>query len=441
MADETRDVQGIDWRRTLAFLEITRSFRIAIHPASLLLCFLGLAAALGLGLLLDEIPYIGGAEIHGKRFSQSVYDIATLVLWRPWALPYMDGKTWEDFGLCLMAPVAAFRDYVLLIWAYWQRGGGATWFALLYTVLTLAVWAAVGGAVTRMAAVRIAREESVPLKKAVGFAVQKWPSTVTCVLIPFGVLVLLAILVGAPTGLFLMIPYVGEWVVGLFFGLTLLVGLVLALVFVGGTFSLGLQWPTIAAEGSDSFDAISRSVSYISSRPWRYLFYTIFATVYGCLTFIFVKFLTFLTLYITHTAVGTFTWRTTGTQVLDKLTRLWDLPAHMYSIWPTPGSEALASDVTTSEAWASWLFMFWVWVVLGMAMAFLVSFFFTSQTVIYFLLRKVVDATDIEEVYTEESEDEDLPLEHQVAGAPASAEQAGEKPAEEPPPPPSETAT
>jgi len=28
-----------------------------------------------------------------------------------------------------------------------------------------------------------------------------------------------------------------------------------------------------------------------------------------------------------------------------------------------------------------------------------------------------------------------------VAGAPASAEQAGEKPAEEPPPPPSETAT
>lgn len=438
MADETKESQGIDWRRTFAFLEITRSFRIAIHPASLFLCFLGLAATFGLGVLLDQIPGLGGTEIHGKRFFQSVYDIATLTLWGNWAVPGIDGKTWGDCFAFLLAPVAAFWEGVTLMWAYWHTGGAATWFALVYTVLALAIWAVIGGAVTRMAAVRIAREESVPLKKAVGFALHKWPSTVTSPLIPFGVLVLLAVLVGAPTGLVLMIPYAGEWVVGVLFFLTLLVGLVLALIFVGGTFSLALQWPTIAAEGSDSFDAISRSVSYISSRPWKYIFYTLFATVYGCLTFVFVKFLTFLTLNLTHEFVGMFTWRTGG-HVFDKLTCLWDVPARMYSIWPQAG--ALPSEASASEAGASYLFIFWVWVVLGVALAFLVSLCLTSQTVIYFLLRKAVDATDIEEVYTEESDEEDLPLEHKVEGSAPSAEQAGGTPAEAPPPPPSDTAT
>jgi len=439
MADETKESQGIDWRRTFAFLEITRSFRIAIHPASLFLCFLGLAATFGLGVLLDQIPGLGGTEIHGKSFFGNVNHIATLTLWGNWAVPGIDGKTWGDCFAFLLAPVAAFWEGATLMWAYWHTGGAATWFALVYTVLALAIWAVIGGAVTRMAAVRIAREESVPLKKAVGFALRKWPSTVTSPLIPFGVLVLLAVLVGAPTGLFLMIPYVGEWVVGVLFFLTLLAGLGLALIFVGGTFSLALQWPTIAAEGSDSFDAISRSVSYISSRPWKYIFYTLFATVYGCLTFVFVKFLTFLTLRLTHEAVGTFTWRA-DSQVLDKLTRLWNVP-HLYNVWPEAGVEPPPWDVSNSEVGASYLFIFWVWVVLGVAIAFLVSFCLTSQTVIYFLLRKAVDATDIEEVYTEESDEEDLPLEHKVEGAAPSAEQAGGKPAEAPPPPPSETAT
>jgi hypothetical protein len=442
MADEGKEFQGIDWRRTFASLEILRSFRMAIHPASLLLCFVGLGATLGLGVLIDQIPGVGGTEVHGKRFFENVKDIATFTLWGNWAMPYVGGRTWEDFSGFVMGPVAAARDGVLLLCGYWDKGWPARGFVLIYGVLLLALWALIGGAVTRMAAVRVAREESVPLKKAVCFSTRKWLSTVTSPLIPFGVLVLLGILIGAPTGLFLLIPYVGEWVVGVLFGLTLLAGFVLALIFVGGTFSLGLQWPTIAAEGSDSFDAISRSISYISSRPWKYLFYTIFATLYGCLTFIFVKFVTFLTLRITHDAVSTFCFCGSGV-IDDKLERLWQLPAHLSSVTPEPGIEFYYS-----EAWATYLFLFWVWVVLLVAMAFLVSFFFTSQTVIYFLLRKTVDATDIEEVYMEESEEEELPIEHPVEGsAAAGGEPARPKPPEKPgggpaeEPPPTETAT
>ena len=421
MSEEGREVQSIDWRRCFAFLEILRSFRMAIHPASLLLCLVGLAASFWVAVLVDQIPGVGQTEVYGATLYQHVHRIATTTLWGDWAMPYVGGRTWDDFFAFLMAPVSADRELVTLAIAYWEQ---APWFALVNTVLALAIWAVVGGAVTRMAAVRVAREESVPLKKALCFSLRKWPSTVTSPLIPFGVLVFLAILVGLITGLPLMIPYVGEILVGILFFLTLLVGVVMALIFVGGAFSVGLQWPTIAAEGSDSFDAISRSISYISSRPWKYLFCTVFSVVYGCATFILVKFLAFLTLRITHEAVSTFSMGI-GEGVEDKLVRLWDVPT-LASPWPVPSG----AEMFGAEAAASWLFVLWVWVVLGLMIAFLCSFFFCSQTVIYFLLRKSVDATDIEEVYMEESDEEELPVEHAVEaeGTPAS----DDKPAAEP---------
>ena len=434
MSEEGNEIQTIDWRRCCAFLEILRSFRMAIHPSNLLLCFLGLAVSFWLAVLVDEFPGVGETAVNGVGFYENMRDVATTTLWGEWALPYVDGKTWDDFFTFLMAPAAAGRQVVKLAVVYWQE---APWFALINTILSLAIWAVVGGAVTRMAAVRVAREESVPLEKALCFSLRKWPSTVTSPLIPFGVLVFIAIIVGALMGLPGMIPYVGEVCMGIFLGLALLMGVVLALIFLGGAFSVGLQWPTIAAEGSDSFDAISRSISYISSRPWKYLFYTVFSLVYGCATFILVKFLTFMTLRITHEAVSTFTWGS-GEDVADKLLRMWDVPTTAQP-WPVPSG----AEVFNAEGGAAYLFAFWVWAVLGVMMAFLVSFFFCSQTVIYFLLRKSVDATDIEEVYMEESDEEELPVEHEVEDTQETPAAETDEPGEEPPAeePPSDEVT
>ena len=48
----------------------------------------------------------------------------------------------------------------------------------------------------------------------------------------------------------------------------------------------------------------------------------------------------------------------------------------------------------------------WVLLVIGLVWSFLASFYFSASTVIYFLLRRDVDGTDLSEVYTEE-DDED----------------------------------
>ena len=63
----------------------------------------------------------------------------------------------------------------------------------------------------------------------------------------------------------------------------------MTLVALGTAGGFNLMYPTIAVEGSDSFDAISRSFSYIYARPWRMIWYTMVAIVYGALTFLFVR--------------------------------------------------------------------------------------------------------------------------------------------------------
>ncbi|MCX5647617.1 MAG: hypothetical protein NTX40_00725 [Planctomycetota bacterium] len=428
MSEETHEIQAINWRQCFSFQEILRSFRMAIHPTKLLLCLLALVATAWGAWAVDQIPgvgqtnvaVIGAADLNlDGRISlwDNLNHVLTKTLWGTWALPYVGAKTWDDFFTFLMTPVSAAKELVLLAVAYWEE---TPWFALVNTIIGLGIWAFIGGAVTRMAAVRIAREENLPLKRALAFSCRKWPSIVSSPLIPFGVLVLVALGVGLVTGFALMVPYAGEVVVSLLFGLTLMMGLVMALIFVGGAFSVGLQWPTIAAEGSDAFDAISRSVAYISSRPWRYLFYTVFSAVYGCLTFIFVKFVAFLTLRLTHEAVSTFTWN--WHEAGDKLPRIWAVPT-MANPWPAAGGEPWAS----TDAFATVLISLYVWIVLGLMVSFLISFFFSSQTVIYFLLRKIVDATDMEEVYVEESEEEELPIGEKAEGPkPAKFEEAEE---------------
>src|SRR6185437_13538357 len=84
------------------------------------------------------------------------------------------------------------------------------------------------------------------------------------------------------------------------FVVILAAGFVMTLVLLGTFGGFNLMYPTIAVEGSDSFDAISRSFSYVFARPWRMLFYTLVAIVYGALTYLFVRFFIWLMLALTH---------------------------------------------------------------------------------------------------------------------------------------------
>ncbi len=311
-----------------------------------------------------------------------------------------------------------FIVYVLRAWQ------GVMWlicrhwvYAILFGVLCLATVALFGGAIHRIAALHFAREEKISMGQALRFSASKFLSYLTAPLIPLALIVFLGLLISLGGVLFGW--YAGGILMGLLFFLAIILGLIIAFLLIGLVAGLPLMYPTIAVEGSDSFDAISRSFSYVFAKPWRAILYGLVALIYGAITYVFVRLFAFLALRAVHFFVG---WGVFGggdrlSPDADKLDVLWTRPEFddlfgRFS-WAAMGG---------AEPIGAFLIGIWVFLVAAAVAAFLLTYLASATTAIYYLLRQKVDATDLDDVYVEEPEEEAL-----------AAEPVGETPAEEAP--------
>jgi hypothetical protein len=301
-----------------------------------------------------------------------------------------------------------------------------TLFFVLYGIWFLSMWSIFGGAIARVAAVHVSRDEKVSVRQALNFAVGKFLSFSSAPVIPMIIVVMAGVMVsvGALIG---YIPYLGPILIGAFWGAALLAGCVMTFVLLGTLGGFNLMYPTIAVEGSDSFDAISRSFSYVYARPWRMLFYTAVSLVYGAVCYLFVRTFLWVMLVLTHRAASA----GLGLAHADSTLPL------MSVMWPGPSQTGrLASDLSTlSLNWGQAIgaTLIWVWVYLAVAVlgAFAISFYFSANTIIYTLMRREVDATELDDVYIELIEERfgESPAEGSGEGGSASPEAAGDAPA------------
>jgi hypothetical protein len=280
----------------------------------------------------------------------------------------------------------------------WAFGHHMIFFALM-GILFLIIWAIFGGAIARIAAVHVAREEKLSIRQALRFSTGKFLSFVFAPVIPLVIVVVIGLVV-ALGGLLLYIPFIGPILVGIFYFLALAAGFVMTLVALGTAGGLNLMYPTIAVEGSDSFDAISRSFSYVYARPWRMLWYTIVAIVYGAFTYLFVRLFIWLTLGLSHRFTGMWVVRNSDQEV-----RVWN------TLWPGSSFARLPYDIpwlsmSFGEKLAAFFIALWVFIVISFLGAYLISYYFSSSTIIYYLMRREVDATELDDVYLEQSDDE-----------------------------------
>ncbi len=311
--------------------------------------------------------------------------------------------------------VAMTDVFKAMKWLVWEHP--------LYSVFFFAIWlvtlAIFGGAICRMAALQFARDERIGPMHALKFSLKKFGSFVTAPLVPLAIIILIGVLL-ALGGLLGAIPGVGEIIAGVLMPLALFGGFVIALVAIGLTGGFNLMYPAIAVEGSDSFDAISRSFSYLFSRPWRLGFYTLVAWIYGAICYLVVRLFVFVTLAAVRCAAG-LTMNFGGSSMISAR-------ENMDAIWPKPSYWNLVGDISWATlGWTEWigagLIFIWVALAAGIVLAFMFSFFYTAHTTIYFLLRQRVDATDLEDVYIEE------PMENlleEAKPAPAAAETSPE---------------
>jgi hypothetical protein len=171
-------------------------------------------------------------------------------------------------------------------------------------------------------------------------------------------------------------------------------GAIVAVLLIGAVAGFNLMFPAVAYDGSDCFDAMSRSLSYVYSRPWRMGFYSSIAAVYGAICYLFVRFFAFLLLTATYVSLDIGVYK--EVEGISKLERIWARPAFLNLLGP---DQMMA--VSRPQDIAGWIVYLLVLLVIGLVVAFIVSFYFSANTIIYALLRNKVDNTAIEDVYTQ----------------------------------------
>ncbi len=153
-------------------------------------------------------------------------------------------------------------------------------YLLLCLLWSFAVWAFFGGIITRIAAVQFGGKDRISLRQAFQFVANRYISYLLSPLVPLLIIAVIVFIMSI-YGAVALIPIVGDILLyGLGFPLVILGGIVIAILLIG-LVGYPMMYTTISTEGSDTFDALSRSYNYVFQAPWQYLWYTIVAVVYG----------------------------------------------------------------------------------------------------------------------------------------------------------------
>lgn len=422
MPEDYSDLREVNYRRLFPWTELFRAFRIALDLRKLALAGAGVLLTLAVWRLV-ALPF-ESAPSGADAAAAEADAVATR--------PFREGITGELAGQLgglvnperpgqielRRFPHVVSRPFQLLTQPFARLFRTADWswagfvLSLIDGLLAVLIWAFFGGAVTRLAAVQVARDERIGLSDGLRFACSRYLSFVGGPLFPFvGVLVFLVLCLAG--GLVAQIPWLGDLFAGVLWVLPLLAGFVMAIILVGVAVGWPLMFATVSAEGSDSFDALSRSYSYVYQRPWHYGFYWVIALIYGTIVTAFVVLFATLLVYLSGWAVS---W---GARQATVATFFAYAPAGWNTLFgPAP------EEITFIESIGAWLVAVWLYALFVLMLGFVYSYFWTASTIIYFLLRRNVDATELDEVYLEDEEQEEFGMSPEPESEPPLVESA-----------------
>lgn len=414
MADRPLDLANVDFRQVFPWIHLFRGFRIAFDLKKM---FLGAVGALAMSL---------GGTLIASIFSADLQELGEVrgMLWQArtpdvYRSPVSIEDGWRSDGLpsSFWMVIEPLRQMTYPVRLMFQRPQLIVP-GFLLTVWTLLVWSLAGGAITRIAAVQVAREGYVSLKESFQFVFSRWRSYLLAPVLPFAAIVAMA-LCCTVGGALTRVPVL-DVLMGLFSVLALVAGFLMALALVGLALGWPLMYAALGAEATESFDALSRAYSYVLPRLWNYLFYVVLAVGFGGIVCVLVVTFSTLTVEICRDTVG-FGGNETDVRALFHY-------APAAAGWREMFGSA---EAPTGSQWlAAVLVGFWTHLAFLGMVGFAYSFFWSESTILYFLLRLDVDDTEIEEVYLDEEDEEPFPtvgpsaLEEPaapLAGVPASA--------------------
>ena len=407
MPESQGTLREIVWRDVFPWLILLRAPRVAMQTPMLLL---GTA-----GALLTIFGWWGIAGLFSGTKDSELKSWTAAYRSCPWRAAARPVGTFAPTSFDTSAGVAEFREDGTLVeppaWQNAPRMGAlpvepwasawlqlsAPWlqifrpgltvprlaFLLLCGLWVVAVWALFGGAIARSAAMQMAREEKIGLSQSLRFAVRKWSSFCGGPLFPMLGVTMVIVPMWA-VGLLMRADFMAAIASAAAWPLMLLASMLIVILLLGVLFGWPLMWPAIATENSDSFDALSRSYSYVFQRPFHYLWYAIVAAALGGLATLIVHGVVETVVYLPRWAASA-----SFSAGEDRMAEL--------------AGDAAAAAPGAMFTSARTMIWFWSGCVRAVALGFVFAYFWTAASAIYLLLRFEVDGAEMDEIHVDSS--------------------------------------
>lgn len=353
----SRPIALADLTEDLLWPKLLRVPALALRPASITIGFFGLLIASLVGDLSKLWRPANSLSV-GTLLSDELERGAS-GFWRD----LMRGIQTAD-GTALQSAFGWIVRIPRMLWEEFSWGS-------LIAFASIAVLLIAGGAVSRIAACDFAHGVRISWVEALGFAIRRWVSLVFCFAGPLLlVAIVYALLAAAGWTLFSIgwMQFIGAALfVFALLGATLAVALIVLTVL-----GAPLMIPAIACEGADAIEAMQRAYAYVPARPIRYALYVLLTLAVGMLAI--------AVAVAIASGITSFAMVATGAWVKEPPRLL------MYPL--TPPANA-----------TEWMLKLWIGLPLAIAGAYAFSVLFTGCTVIYLVLRRVVDGQTITDIW------------------------------------------
>jgi hypothetical protein len=423
MIGQHEKLRAVAWTELFRWLLLLRSVRIALLARVIVLGAIGLIAttlgwrAIGWVFSASSDPVLAAwredvsdwlwnrtpefaiaTSVHGadELFASAARGLveAPVTLWLYLARPFID---------LFDSRLTAIGFFCLLLCGVWE----------------LLVWGLAGGAITRIAALKFTRDEAPDLLGALAHSARK--------LSAYSLAPLLALAGAAVFGLQLLVL---GWIMRLgFFAMlagiawpfVLMLGLLMAILLIGALVGWPLMWATVSVEGTDAFDALSRSYAYTYQRPLRLLWYVLLSAFLAAVSMFVVK-------LFAASAISLGSWSIRWG--LDEPTYHAIVSPRSVAVETAPvtgvpplavapladsgpilnGPDATATSAAPMEvSGMRWLagqaIAFWKSLLGALAAGYQAGFLWVAAVGVYLLLRKDIDGAEIDEIYVEDEQE------------------------------------
>lgn len=414
----TRYSLRIIWE-DLALPDLAMSFKLAIGPIKMMLAFSAVVTICAVGFLMDRcsrsvVVCSADLDVKGHIAGQTELDV---YIQNPSQMDSFIAQYSEDGGRGVFSTLWSFMtirfheattqllnlgnknifgNVQFVLDNIWQSVRAIIWafqfhpfYSILYFTVSFVVLSFTGGAICRCAALEFAQEERLGLFEAMRYAAEKFRSYLSAPLIPLGMVIVFSLVV-LLMGLAATVPWVGVLLLSLLFGFLLLFGLIIFLMTIGVAAGGLLLYPSIAYEGTGGLDSIGRSFSYVLNRPVWMSYYVFVSGTFGTFFYLVLRLIIYIVLGFTYALLAF------GMSLADRgetIERIWVRPGLLNILSKASGA------ANWSESVASVVIYLFLLMIVGLLLAYIISYVFSASTIIYALMRKKVDQVESDQIF------------------------------------------